>query len=194
MTTQSTPAGWYPDPTGKPGQTFWDGQQWHQDQTSPTDAGLAPLQHNPVPPRIHHHPDTPASVNPDPVPPFPSQPMPHYGDPAAPYGRDPVSGRPLSNKSKLAAGVLQFLWGGPFGAGNLYLGDTKLGLMHIAAFWGSSLVIMFGGLVGAVVGFLGFVVMFLGGAMAFGSVAYAWYEAFLIFTDKMTDKDGRQLR
>jgi hypothetical protein len=43
MTTQSTPAGWYPDPTGKSGQMYWDGQQWHQDQTSPTGSGLAPL-------------------------------------------------------------------------------------------------------------------------------------------------------
>jgi hypothetical protein len=43
MTTQSTPAGWYPDPTGKSGQMYWDGQQWQQNQTSPTGSGLAPL-------------------------------------------------------------------------------------------------------------------------------------------------------
>lgn len=121
-------------------------------------------------------------------------PAPQYGDPAAPYGRDPVSGNPLSNKSKLAAGVLQFLWGGPFGAGNLYLGDTRRFLMHVGAFWGSFVVILFGGLVGAVVGPLGFVITFLGGLMGFSSVAFAWYEVFLIFTDKMRDKDGRQLR
>ena len=34
MTTQLPSAGWYPDPTGKPGQTYWDGQQWRTDSTS----------------------------------------------------------------------------------------------------------------------------------------------------------------
>ncbi|MDA0251727.1 MAG: DUF2510 domain-containing protein [Actinomycetota bacterium] len=30
MTTPATPpAGWYPDPTGKPGNLYWDGAQWH---------------------------------------------------------------------------------------------------------------------------------------------------------------------
>ena len=24
------PAGWYPDPTGKPGQMYWDGEAWHR--------------------------------------------------------------------------------------------------------------------------------------------------------------------
>ena len=28
MTTQLPSAGWYPDPTGKPGQKYWDGQAW----------------------------------------------------------------------------------------------------------------------------------------------------------------------
>jgi len=41
--TSQWPPGWYPDPSGKPGQMYWDGQQWHQDQTSTTDSGLAPL-------------------------------------------------------------------------------------------------------------------------------------------------------
>jgi hypothetical protein len=29
MTAQS-PAGWYPDPSGNPGQQYWDGQNWQQ--------------------------------------------------------------------------------------------------------------------------------------------------------------------
>ncbi len=28
MTAQSPAAGWYPDPSGQPGQKYWDGQQW----------------------------------------------------------------------------------------------------------------------------------------------------------------------
>jgi hypothetical protein len=43
MTAPSTPAGWYPDPTGKPGQMYWDGQQWLQDQTVDYASSLAPL-------------------------------------------------------------------------------------------------------------------------------------------------------
>jgi hypothetical protein len=124
---------------------------------------------------------------------LPTHPEYQQGDPLAPFGRDPVTGNPLSNKSKLAAGVLQFLWGGPFGAGNLYLGDTKRCLIHVGAFWGAFFVIMFGGLVGAVSA-LGYVIMFLGALMGFGSVLFAWYEVFLIFTDRVTDKDGRQLK
>jgi serine/threonine kinase PknH len=30
MTTPSEP-NWFPDPSGKPGQVYWDGQQWHTD-------------------------------------------------------------------------------------------------------------------------------------------------------------------
>jgi amino acid transporter len=28
MTAERPPAGWYPNPTGQPGQMYWDGQQW----------------------------------------------------------------------------------------------------------------------------------------------------------------------
>jgi Protein of unknown function (DUF2510) len=34
MTTPPPPqpsAGWYPDPTGKPGQMYWDGEAWHRE-------------------------------------------------------------------------------------------------------------------------------------------------------------------
>jgi hypothetical protein len=40
MTTPS--AGWYPDPTGGPGQTYWDGQQWHTGIVAPTPPAAAP--------------------------------------------------------------------------------------------------------------------------------------------------------
>jgi hypothetical protein len=51
MTTEPTPAGWYPDPTGKSGEMYWDGQAWHQDQTGPIGSGLSPLPgtQNPLP-------------------------------------------------------------------------------------------------------------------------------------------------
>jgi hypothetical protein len=140
-------------------------------------------------PHVPKPPPQPAQYGPASQPPTP-----HYVDPLAPYGRDPVTGNPLSSKSKLAAGVLQFLWGGPFGAGNLYLGDTQRALLHIAAFWGSFLVVAFGGFIGAFVSIFGFMIMFLGAVMGGGSVLFAWFETFLIFTDKMFDKEGRQLK
>ncbi len=48
----------------------------------------------------------------------------------APYGIDPVSGLPYSDKSKLAAGLLQILLGG-FGVGRFYLGDIGIGIAQI---------------------------------------------------------------
>ena len=45
----------------------------------------------------------------------------HSGDPGAPYGRDPKTGLPLSDKSKMTAGLLQLFFG-CFGAGRFYLG------------------------------------------------------------------------
>ena len=43
-------------------------------------------------------------------------------DPGAPYGRDPLTGLPLSDKQKLVAGLLQILVG-TVGAGRWYLGN-----------------------------------------------------------------------
>jgi hypothetical protein len=147
----------------------------------------------PTPEQPGHYGPQPGQYGPQPGH-YGPQPVPHTGqpkpypiaDPAAPYGRDPVTGKPLSNKSKLAAGVLQFLWGGPFGAGNLYLGDVKLCLLHLAAF--------FGGMFLVLLGILSLLFTMLGAFLAFGSVAFAWWETYLIFTDRMPDKDGRQLR
>jgi hypothetical protein len=39
----TVPAGWYPDPTGKPDDAYWDGQQWDQYPTSTAGPELAPL-------------------------------------------------------------------------------------------------------------------------------------------------------
>lgn len=47
-------------------------------------------------------------------------------DPGAPYGRNP-QGEPYSDKSKLAAGLLELFLGG-FGVGRFYLGYTGMGL------------------------------------------------------------------
>jgi len=91
MTSQQPAAGWYPDPSGAPGQKYWDGRQW-----------------NAPPP-----PPPPGS--------FP------YGGPG--YGVD-AYGQPLSDKSKLLAGLLQIFLGG-LGIGRFYLGYTTIGVLQI---------------------------------------------------------------
>ncbi len=37
MSNPSPPPGWYPDPSGKPGQLFWDGSQWSAGVPAPPD-------------------------------------------------------------------------------------------------------------------------------------------------------------
>jgi hypothetical protein len=74
---------------------------------------------------------------------YPSQPAPYpqvpYGSPGAPPG-DPYGGgvdaygRPLSDKSKLTAGLLQIFLGA-FGVGRFYLGYTGIGIAQIAVTW-----------------------------------------------------------
>src|SRR4051812_45288131 len=75
-----------------------------------------------------------------PPPPPPPAPTPGYtgytppGAPAgaygvssqAPYGLDPRTGIPYSDKQKLVAGLLQILL--PFGIGRYYIGDNKIAI------------------------------------------------------------------
>lgn len=64
---------------------------------------------------------------------------PYYGgagpvDPAAPYGRHPVTGEPFSDKQKVTAGLLGILLGG-FGAGRFYLNEPGIAVAQIAVTW-----------------------------------------------------------
>jgi TM2 domain-containing membrane protein YozV len=53
-------------------------------------------------------------------------------DPSAPYGRHPVTGQPYSDKSKLTAGLLEFLsLVGIGGIGRFYIGDTGIGVAQL---------------------------------------------------------------
>jgi TM2 domain-containing membrane protein YozV len=84
-------------------------------------------------------------AGPSPTGPFPS---PHPGpplrhpavpvgyDPAAPYGREPLTGQPYSDRSKVIAGVLQLFV--PIGLGRLYAGHTGIGIAQLvlALFFG----------------------------------------------------------
>lgn len=42
MSGSAIPPGWYQDPTGKPGQMYWDGEQWAANATTPG-AAATPL-------------------------------------------------------------------------------------------------------------------------------------------------------
>jgi TM2 domain-containing membrane protein YozV len=59
---------------------------------------------------------------------YQQQVTPGYGQPAF----DPVTGQPLSEKTKLMAGLFSILLGG-FGVGRFYLGYTGLGVLQIVA-------------------------------------------------------------
>lgn len=57
-------------------------------------------------------------------------------DPNAPYGYDPRTGLPFSDKQKIVAGLLQ-LFVGVFGVGRFYTGHTGLAIAQILVTWGT---------------------------------------------------------
>ncbi len=54
--------------------------------------------------------------------------------PHAPFGIDPISGLPYSDKSKLVAGLLGIFLGS-FGVGRFYLGNIGMGIAQVAVTW-----------------------------------------------------------
>ncbi|HET7074805.1 MAG TPA: TM2 domain-containing protein [Mycobacterium sp.] len=105
---------------------------------------------------------------PPPYPPYPpyQAPGPYY-DPSAPFGRHPVTGQPLSDKSKTVAGLLQLLsLIGIGGIGRFYIGDIGIGIAQLLVGWLTCGI----GLIWSIV------------------------DAVLILTDKVPDSQGRPLR
>ena len=101
-------------------------------------------------------------------PPPPGQYPQAYMDPAAPYGRHPLTGEPLSDKSKIVAGLLQLIGlFGLVGIGRIYLGYTGLGVAQL------------------VVGLI---------TCGIGALVWGIIDAVLMFTDKVRDPEGRPLR
>ena len=105
---------------------------------------------------------------------------PGHPDPTAPYGRHPASGEPLSDKSKIAAGLLQILLGfvSICGVGRLYIGSTGIGLTQMLLV------------------FLGYILMIV--LVGFIIVPVVWLWAFvdgvLMLTGNVRDSRGRPLR
>lgn len=65
------------------------------------------------------------SSYPPPGPPYGTPYGQPYLDPSAPFGRDPYTGQPMSDKSKVAAGLLQIFLGS-LGVGRFYTGHTAI--------------------------------------------------------------------
>ena len=111
-----------------------------------------------------------------------------YGaiDPDAPYGRDPVTGRPLSDKSASSAGVLQ-LFLGWFGVGRIYIGSQPIGFIQLGL-----------GVLGFFMFFVGLFVFGLTWILAWPlwlvSTIWAFVDAIMIFTGAVPDGQGRKLR
>jgi TM2 domain-containing membrane protein YozV len=60
--------------------------------------------------------------------------MPQGVSPEAPYGIEPTTGLPFSDKQKMVGGLLQIFFGA-FGAGRFYTGHTGLAIAQIAVSW-----------------------------------------------------------
>ncbi|KBZ57080.1 NINE protein [Mycobacterium colombiense] len=103
---------------------------------------------------------------------------PGYVDPHAPYGRDPVTGLPLSDKSATTAGLLQ-LFLGLFGIGRFYIDSTQIAVAQLCL---------------GLFGILFSLFCFLGFPVLLGGIVWAIVDAILIFTGSVKDKDGRKLR
>ncbi|EOM78563.1 TM2 domain-containing protein [Rhodococcus rhodnii] len=115
-----------------------------------------------------------------PPPPQPGMyPGPFYADPAAPYGRDPRTGQPLSNKSRTTAGLLQLLpsFVGVCGVGRLYTGSIAIGLAQfVLMFAGYALMLLL----------IGFLVV---------PAIWIWnlVDAIRMFSGDVDDGEGRKL-
>jgi hypothetical protein len=106
------------------------GQPSGPDRTAQNPVGpYPPMQYAPPPPGTGQYP---TGGYPGAFPPAPytgHHPVQHGYDPQAPYGRDPVSGFPYSDRSKVVAGLLQLFL--PIGIGRLYAGHTGIGIAQL---------------------------------------------------------------
>jgi TM2 domain-containing membrane protein YozV len=111
--------------------------------------------------------------------PRPGYPSPGYGaDPQAPFGRDPATGIPLSDKSAVTAGLLQ-LFLGVFGIGRFYIDSTQIAVLQLCL---------------GLFGFVTTLFCFFGFPILLGVGVWALVDAIMMFTGSVKDKYGRKLR
>ncbi|MFW0784075.1 NINE protein [Gordonia sp. CPCC 206044] len=104
---------------------------------------------------------------------------PGYGaiDPSAPYGRDPATGLPFSDKSKVAAGLLQIFLGS-FGVGRYYIGDNTTGSIQLAL---------------TIIGWIT-AIFIVGLFIVMGVGLWALIDGILMLTGSVKDRNGLPLR
>ncbi|MEW2478934.1 NINE protein [Mycobacterium sp. NPDC051198] len=111
---------------------------------------------------------------------YPGQQQPYGGysaDPSAPFGRDPQTGEPLSDKSAVTAGLLQLFFGG-FGVGRFYIGSTTIGAIQLGL---------------TILGILT-AILFVGVFLLAGVGIWALVDAVMMFSRSVPDQYGRKLR
>lgn len=144
----------------------------------PPEAQYPPPEAQYPPPGAQYPPPGAQYPPPGQYPPPPGQyppPPGAYYDPAAPFGRDPQSGEPLSEKSKVIAGLLQLLGLiGLLGIGRIYIGQTIFGIVQLVV----CLIIT------AVTCGVGILVPLIWGII----------DAVLMFAGNVRDQQGRPLR
>lgn len=153
-------------------------------QGNPEEPRWEQQQSYPPPPNYSQQPPGYPSQPPG----YPSQPgypaqqgygAPGYGvDPQAPYGRDPATGQPLSDKSATTAGLLQLFFGS-FGVGRFYLESTQIAAIQLCL-----------GVVGlaATIFLCG-----IGLPIYIGVCVWALVDAIMIFQGSVPDQYGRKL-
>ncbi len=180
MTTPPPPPG--QDPYQAPQPPYPPGQDPYQPpayQQPPTAYPQPPTFHQPMTGQVFGPPQYPTSAQP--YSPYPG------GYPQSPMGPayDPVTGQPYSDKSKVAAGLLQLLPGfflGLGGIGRLYAGYTSLGVAQI------------------VVSVLGWICFICGFFLIFpfivpiGAWLWAIIDGIILLAGRPVDGQGRLLR
>lgn len=95
----------------------------------------------------------------------------------APFGRDPITGEPLSDKSKVAAGLLQIFLGG-FGAGRFYIGSNGIAVAQL-------LLLILGWLT---------VIIGVGALILLGLGIWVVIDGIMMLVGSAKDGNGRKLR
>ncbi|WP_421740736.1 TM2 domain-containing protein [Cellulomonas sp.] len=98
-------------------------------------------------------------------------------DAGAPYGRDPFTGQPLSDKQKLVAGLLQIFLG-TLGVGRFYTGHTSIAVTQLVLT-----------VVGWITAFL-----LVGFVLIFGVAVWAFIDGVMLLATDSTDSRGLKLR
>jgi TM2 domain-containing membrane protein YozV len=139
--------------------------------------GYGPQPTPPIPPPPPPGYPPPQSYRADPGHPRFSG-YPGYVDPQAPFGRDPATGLPLSDKSATTAGLLQLFFG-LFGVGRFYIETTQIAVAQLCL-----------GLFGVLFSLF----CLLGLPVLLGAIIWGVVDAIMMFTGSVKDKYGRTLR